>query len=191
MYQAIPLTETLQAATYEQNMRVGALPFFRAVATHQLNPDSYVALLSALVTVYESFQQALEQANYPLLGAVWDEHLQKQALLRHDLNAFTVGRHREVPAANVRAHVLAEQFRLRVARDPLSLLGSAYVLATWNMGGVALSAQVTQTLGFNSATGVTFLASFDSWGQTHWPQFANRLNATPLGSEAVRHLVQA
>ena len=191
MYQTMPLIETLQAATYDQNVRIGALPFFKAVATRQLHPDSYVALLRALVTIYESFQQALVQANYPLLGTIWDDQLQKQTLLRQDLAVFAAGPHRELPAAVVRAHVLAEQFRLRMAHDPLSLLGGAYVLATWNMGGAALSSQVTHALGLSGTTGVSFLSSFDAWGQHHWPRFAGRLNATPVGSEAARHLVQA
>ncbi|NTU83402.1 MAG: biliverdin-producing heme oxygenase [Chloroflexales bacterium] len=191
MYQAIPLTETLQAATYDQNIRIGALPFFNAVATRQLNPDSYVALLSGLATIYESFHQALEQANYPILGAVWDDELQKQALLRQDLAVFAAGPHREIPASSMRAHVLAEQFRLRMSRDPLSLLGGAYVLATWNMGGATLCAQITQALGLSGTTGIAFLASFDAWGQAHWPQFAARLDAAPLGSAAARRVVQA
>jgi hypothetical protein len=70
-------------------------------------------------------------------------------------------------------------------------LGSAYALATWNMGGAALCEKVTQALRLNGASGVSYLASFDTWGQAHWPDFAANLNAIPLESEAQQLVVLA
>lgn len=190
MYQATPLTEILQAETYEQNMRIGALPFFKAITARQLNPDSYVALLSGMLTIYAGFEQALSQAHYPILSAVWNDQLHKQPLLKQDLAVFA-GAQNPAPAAHVRAHVLAEQFRLRVPREPLSLLGSAYVLATWNMGGAALCTQISQALKLSDTAGIGFLASFDAWGQAHWAEFATRLNGVTLDSASVRRIMTA
>jgi heme oxygenase len=185
------LAETLQAETYDQNVRIGTLPFFKAVAAQHLPVTSYVILLRNLLVVYETFEQAVAQAPYPAVRAAWNQHLNKAALLRQDNAAFAHITAPEVPAVSVQSQVMAQQIRLRATHDPISLLGSAYILAIWDMGGATLSAQMQQDLHLTNLNGISFLSSFDSWGQEHWPIFAACLNAAMLDSESEKHAVRA
>ncbi len=191
MPQITPMTEMLQAATYDQNVRIGGLPFFEAVAAHQLSTVSYVTLLRSLATVYDTFEQVMVQTSDYALRTIWGRDLHKQLLLQQDSAVFAGTQIHDVPAAKLGAEVLAEHIRLRAILDPRSLLGSAYALATWYMGGSAICEQLVHTLRLSSASGVSYLASFDSWGQAHWPQFAESLNVIPLEPEAYQQVILA
>lgn len=189
MQQDTLLTETLRTATYDQIVRMGALPFFKAISAHQLTPDSYVALLSSLTTIYDAFDLGVTHASYPPLSATWAQHVQRKSLLMQDRAAFAAHQYRPVPAANLRAEVVAEQIRARALRDPLSMLGGAYILAVWNMGGVALNEQLVNAFRFNTLIGVSYLASFDTWGPSYWPQFAAIMDAVPVDTDAVQRVL--
>jgi heme oxygenase len=191
MSQATPITEMLQAATYDQNVRIGELSFFEAIGARQLAAVSYVTLLGSLAMVYDAFERALDNTHDATLRAVWGRNLHKQPLLQQDIAAFTGLQAAPVPAATLGAEVLAEHIRLRATNDPRSLLGSAYALATWFMGGAKLCEQVTYAMRLNGVGGVSYLGSFDAWGQSYWPQFADSLNAFPLEPEAQQHVVLA
>lgn len=191
MPQTTSITETLQAATYDQNVRIGGLPFFEAIGSRQLSVVSYVTLLHSLATVYDAFEQVIVQTSDYALRTIWGRDLHKQLLLQQDIAAFAGTQIHSVPATELGAEVLAEHIRIRATLDPRSLLGSAYALATWYMGGRAICEQLVQTLRLNSTSGVGYLASFDSWGQAHWPQFAQSLNVIPLEPEAHKQVVLA
>ncbi|NJN17221.1 MAG: biliverdin-producing heme oxygenase [Oscillochloris sp.] len=191
MHQTTPITETLLAATYDQNAHLGTLPFFQAIQKGQLAAESYVALLHSLVAVYDAFGAAVTHSGHPELRSLWARHLQKQPLLKHDLNVFVNLPQPVIPAAALSAHVLSERLGLRVARDPLSLLGAAYVLVTWNMGGVALCEQIARDFRLDGEHGVEYLASFERWGRSHWPDFVHEMNAIPLELETYQHVVEA
>lgn len=187
MHQATVITESLQAATYDQNVRIGTLAFFK---TDQLDPVSYAALLRALLNVYGSFEYALSHTGDPVVQQIWGRDLHKQALLQHD--ASVVAAHAEpVPATEVSAEVLAEHLRMRASQNPRSLLGSAYALATWYMGGPETCAHLARALHLPNEAGMSFLASFDSWGQYHWSQFADQIEAVPLNPEGHQQIVSA
>lgn len=191
MHQTTLITESLQAATYDQNVRIGELPFFVAVTTQQLSTVSYTALLRGMISIYDSFSHALEQTGDGTLQSLWGQELHKQTLLWQDGAIFDATPIQRVPAAELGAEVLAEQIRMRSMVNPQSLLGSAYALATWYMGGTVLCDQLRQLFQISSSTGVGFLSSFDSWGQAHWPQFASMLNSVPLTPELHQQVVQA
>ncbi|MEI7769902.1 MAG: biliverdin-producing heme oxygenase [Chloroflexales bacterium] len=191
MSQVTPITETLQAATYDQNVRIGELPFFEAVNARQLSTVSYVTLLRSLATIYDAFEQVVVQTTDYALRTIWGRDLHKQLLLQQDIATLAGTQIPAVPAAALGAEVLAEHIRLRATLDPRSLLGSAYALATWNMGGAALCEKVTHALRLTGPSGVGYLASFDSWGQAHWPQFADSLNVIPLEPDAYKQVVLA
>lgn len=186
-----PLAETLQSETYEQNVRLGTLPFFSAVNARQLPITSYATLLRSLIIVYDAFDQAVAQSPYPVLRTTWDQRLSKSALLRQDYAVFTGMEGPAIPAAALQAEVMAEQIWVRAIHDPLSLLGSAYVLAVWDMGGATLCEQMQKNLHLDSQNGLAFLSSFDAWGREHWLTFAAHLNAAGLDSEAEQRAVQA
>jgi heme oxygenase len=191
MHQATSMTEMLQAATYDQNVRIGELSFFEAISARQLSTVSYITLLGGLATIYDAFESALDYTNDPTLRAVWGRNLHKQPLLQQDIAALAGPQTRHVPAADLGAEVLSEHIRLRATTDPRSLLGSAYALATWYMGGATVCEQVTHAMRLSGAAGVSYLASFDAWGQSYWPQFADSLNAIPLEPEAHQQVVLA
>ncbi|MEI7645497.1 MAG: biliverdin-producing heme oxygenase [Chloroflexales bacterium] len=185
------MTETLQAATYDQNVRIGGLPFFEAVTAREISAVSYVTLLRSLATIYDAFEQVIVQTTDYTLRTIWGRDLHKQLLLQQDIAAFAGVPIPKIPAAELGAEVLAEHIRLRAVLDPRSLLGSAYALATWNMGGAALCERVKQALRLDGSSGASYLASFDTWGQAHWPQFAESLNVISLEPEAHKQVVLA
>ncbi len=191
MHQATPVTESLQAATYDYNVRIGELPFFKSASVRPLAAESYIALLHGLTTIYDAFEQAIGQVGDPAVRAVWGRDLHKRTLLQQDLAAFGAAQVRQVPAAELSAEALAEHLRLRASYDPRSLIGSAYALATWYMGGAPLCEHLRTLLQLAPGAGLSYLASFDGWGQAHWPEFAGRLNDIPLEAEAQQQAVLA
>lgn len=191
MHQATPITESLQAATYDQNVRIGELPFFESAAARQVAPESYVALLRGLKTIYAAFEQALAQSGDAAAQRVWGGDLHKQGLLDHDLAACGAAPTAHIPAAELSAEALAEHIRLRAASRPRSLIGSAYALATWYVGGAEVCAHLHALLGLPAEAGVSYLASFERWGQRHWPAFAARLNDVALDERGHHEAVQA
>jgi heme oxygenase len=191
MHQATPITEMLQAATYDQNVRIGELSFFEAITARQLSPVSYITLLGGLATISDAFEQALDFTNDSALREVWGRNLHKQPLLQQDIAAFAQVQVPHIPAAELGTEVLVEHLRLRASNEPRSLLGSAYAFATWYMGGATLCEQVTYAMQLSGASGVSYLASFDTWGQSYWYQFAERLNAIPLEPEQQQQVVMA
>src|SRR5215212_7183081 len=98
--------DRLRAATEQEHLRLEALPFFRALLAGDLSITSYVGLLRALSVVYEVFEQAMMQAQYLRLVAVWDSSERKLPLIDRDL-AYV---HRydlpQTPVASLRAHLL-------------------------------------------------------------------------------------
>ncbi|NTV62271.1 MAG: biliverdin-producing heme oxygenase [Oscillochloris sp.] len=187
MHQVTTITASLQAATYDQNVRIGELSFF---TTEQLDQASYAALLSGLAYLYDAFEQVLRDANDPPMQAIWGRELHKQPLLLQDAAAVAASA-RPVPAVTISAELLGEHLRLRAAHDPRSLLGSAYALATWYMGGPELSARLARALRLGGGAGLSYLDSFDSWGQAHWPTFAAQIEAVPLSAEGQQQVVAA
>lgn len=100
----------------------------------------------------------------PALRALWALDLDKRALLRQDCAALAAAEQPLPPAVAVQAEVLVEQIRMHAAHDAYALLGDAYVLAVWNMGGATLSRQIREPLRLAGSAGVSFLMSFDYIG---------------------------
>jgi heme oxygenase len=185
------LAETLLAATYDQRQRIGTLPFFTAAAQHQLAPASYVTLLRSLATLHLALGDAMTHTGRPELRHIWAQHLHKQPQIEQDLGAFSHIAIPDLPTADLSAHVLAERLRLRAPREPYSLLGSAYALATWHLGSEAADQHLAQAFHLPDTHGVGYLQSFTVWQQHQWDVFINQVNAIPLDSDAHQQAVQA
>jgi heme oxygenase len=190
MYQTTPLTESLQAATYDQNVRIGTLPFFKTMSLHPIAPQSYISLLRGLKTIYDAFEQALVNSGNTAAQKVWSSDLHKQALIEQDL-ATIKAQVPYVPAAELTAEALAEHIRLRAAEQPRSLIGSAYALATWYTGDSAVAEHVHAVLGLPADAGVSYLESFNSWNQNHWSEFAAHLNSIVLDQQGLKLIIEA
>ncbi|WP_161569218.1 biliverdin-producing heme oxygenase [Candidatus Oscillochloris fontis] len=187
MQQATPIIESLQASSYDQNVRIGELTFF---TTEKVDPVSYAALLRGLTVVYDSFEYAIAQSGDPVVQALWAADLRKQAMIRHDMS-FVAMHAREIPALELSAEVLAEHIRMRSLQMPRSLLGTAYALATWYMGGDAFATKVGWSVQLREGAGLSFFNSFNAWGQTRWPQFAAQMDALQFTPEVRQQVLEA
>ncbi len=189
MHHAAPLTDLLHMETYGHILQIGALPFFEQVHKYDLPPDSYIALLHGLDVIYAAFDEAASHATLPEVRKVIAPHLNKRTVLAQDKAAFAQQQFVNPPAAQLWSQIVAEQLHLRGQRSPLSLLGTAYVLAIWNMGGAGLCQEIAQAMRLPGHQGMSYMESFDAWGAAHWHEFAGALNGLHLDSIQRQHIL--
>lgn len=189
LHHAAPLTDLLHMETYGHILQIGALPFFEQVNKRDLPADSYIALLHGLDPIYAALDDAVGHTRQPEVRQVIAPHLDKRSVLAQDKDVFAQQQFLNPPAVQLWSQIVAEQIRLRGQRSPLSLLGTAYVLAIWNMGGEGLCNEIAQTLHMQGPQGLSYLASFDSWGAAHWHEFAGALNSLELDSIQRQHIL--
>ncbi|MCG8350902.1 MAG: biliverdin-producing heme oxygenase [Chloroflexales bacterium] len=191
MYQIEPFVDTLRNETYEQHAQIGALPFFQALAERDLSIDSYVSFLKAMTIVHSLFELIITEISDPVVVSVWSPRMHKFKLLQSDLRFFTQFPTQPIPDATLRAHVLAEQIRVRANTDPLSLLGYLYAFLIWNLGGSILCSQIAQTFDIDGSKGLAYLASYDEWGRVYWNEFTSRMEEALVEDEAQKRVIDA
>jgi len=166
----------LRDETRAEHAHVEALPFSSALAAGELPLASYIAFLQALRTIYAVFEQAMEQAKHPLLGAVWNDALRKLPWIEQDLAYLQPHPATGLSIAELRAQLVAQRIRYHATNDPIALLGYLYVLEGSTLGGQVLQFQAAQTLGLSRAGGLAYLSSYEKSTKARWTSFSARMN---------------
>jgi len=196
MNQRTSIMDRLRHETRHEHTRVEELPFFSALDASELPIASYIGFLQTLETVYDVFEQEMQQSSDTRIGAVWDDSLCKLPLIQRDLTHLqpqmdTTRRMGHASLAAVRAQLLAQCIRQRAYSDPVSLLGYLYVFEGSTFGALILQEQVARSFGLTPATGLAFLSNYQRSTKAHWTEFTRRMNQLPLDAAAQEAVVEA
>jgi len=136
--QQLTLMEELKASTFPAHARLQTAPYFQALAACQLPLESYVGHLRALSGLHGVLEQALESCPDQRVASVWNRDMRRLPRLLQDLRYFEPRAVADLKEAAGAALKIAESLRLRSMEQPLSLLGSVYVLEGSMLGAVVL-----------------------------------------------------
>ena len=189
--QPLTLTELLKAETFPAHARLHTAPFFAALAACQLPLESYVGQLRALAIIHGVLEQSLAGCTDERVASVWKADMGKLSLLRQDLRYFEPRGVADLKEAADAALKTTEQLRLLSVTQPLSLLGSVYVLEGSTLGADVVRPMVARAFLLTGDEGLAYLHSYGLGVQEHWQQFQQRLNGLGLNAEERGQIVQA
>ncbi len=181
----------LREETRASHARVDALPFFAALQAGTLPRASYVAFLEALATVREALEEAAAVGRDPLLDACWATASRRLPLLQRDLDHFREERSGSMSESLLHALMLAEEFALRVRRDPASLAGSLYVLEGAGLGGLVLRPHAARAFGLADTSGLAYLTGDGRRTRVRWDAFTGALEMAARDPDVQERVVAA
>ena len=169
------LHDQLKDATADQHARLDALPFFQALQAGTLPAPAIVTLLRCLAIVHAVLERAVTQSADARLAAVASATSPKLPLIVADLERLDVAQTPSItPAIHAALDCGAEI--LRRAENPLSLLGTLYVLEGSQSGGDVLRKAYARCLAV-PADQLSYWGCYRQDTQTRWAQFTLSLNA--------------
>ncbi len=169
------LHDQLKDATADQHARLDALPFFQALQAGTLPAPAIVTLLRGLAIVHAVLERAVTQSADARLAAVASATSPKLPLIVADLERLDVAQTPSITPA-IHAALDCGAAILRRAENPLSLLGTLYVLEGSQRGGDVLRKAYAQCLAV-PADQLSYWGCYRQDTQARWAQFTLSLNA--------------
>lgn len=115
----------------------------------------------------------------------------KLPLLQQDLRYFEPQTVADLQGAVTAALKSADELRLRSIEEPLSMLGSTYVLEGSTLGSVVLRPLVARAFLLTGDDGQAYLNSYGDEVRDQWAEFSQRMNALRLSVEERRLVIAA
>jgi heme oxygenase len=184
------IVERIRAKTDAIHERLEQMPYAKAVLEGSIPLSSYVSFLRAVSVVHEELQRALasvadEGQAQALRTAVGGKVIERGSLLAKDLADLNADPLR-LDGASLQALVVGQQMRLAALREPLALLGHAYVLEGSQLGGLVQHAALERRPEFQQG-GLRYLASGD---KRDYGELVRRLEAAVATDDEVDALVR-
>jgi heme oxygenase len=189
--QRLTLMEELKAATFLAHARLQTAPFFQALAACQLPLESYVGQLRALSVMHGALEQALESCPDERVASVWNRDMRRLPRLQQDLRFFEPRAVADLKEATEAALTAAERLRLMSLEQPLTMLGSLYVLEEFTRGAVELRPLYARAFLLTGEEGLSYLHSEVPAVHARWAQYQQRMNALGLSGEEREPMIQA
>jgi heme oxygenase len=189
--QQLTLVEELRAATFLAHARLQTAPFFQALTACQLPLESFVGQLRALSVIHTVIEQALESCPDQRVASVWNRDMRRLPRLLQDLRYFEPRAVADLKEAAEAALNTAERLRLRSLEQPLTLLGSAYVLEGSRLGAVVLRPIYARAFLLTGGEGLSYLHTEAPAVHARWAQYQQRMNALRLNVEEREQVLQA
>ena len=180
-------TDALRAATRRLHEQLDALPYASAVLDGTLTIAHYASFLHAVHTVHEALEQIVERTGDRALQQLFGQSARRRGLLARDLAHLRVDLH-AVDAAQLRALLLVQKLRLDAHREPLRLVGHAYVLEGSQLGG-PLQARALAARAELSAGGLAYLQGAGTATRAGFDDFLERLAPRLNAPEALEHAI--
>ncbi len=184
------LVDELKARTRPMHDALQQLAYFDALAASSVPIESYVGHLRSMSVIHGLLEHAIETRSNPNFSRVWSGDMRKLPLLEKDLRFFEPRAVADLRESAEIAQNIAAEISLRLADQPISLLGILYVLEGSTRGAVRLAPQVAKTFMLHGDDGLGYLHSYGTTVETHWIQFQQRMNALTL-SDDERELIVA
>ncbi|MCX6875225.1 MAG: biliverdin-producing heme oxygenase [Verrucomicrobia bacterium] len=189
--QQLTVMEELKAATFVAHGRLQTAPFFQALAACQLPLESYVGQLRALSVIHGVLEQALAACADERVASVWNNDMRKLPLLQQDLRYFEPRAVADLKEAGEAALKATEQLRLRSVDQPLTLLGSLYVVEGSTLGVQVLRPIYARAFLLAGEEGLAYLRPYGAAVHARWAQYQQRMNALRLSAAEREQLAQA
>lgn len=173
-----PLTimELLRQETESAHTEIENLPFSQAILNNNLPIALYVGLLEALLPVHRVIENYVVASDvHPKVAAIWQADMAKLPLLQADLKHLPT----DIPSAKVQQATakFIQAIEQAEKNQPLSLLGTLYVLEGSMLGAQTLLPHLQKTLNLTEE-GLQYYHGYRDQTQNHWQAYKTRMNNT-------------
>lgn len=174
------ITDRLRVGTQPMHVQTENQAFQRDLAGGTLPRGKYVESLGQLLHIHRALDGRLLalRADVPAIGTVMREHYAQEQHLLDDLAFF--GR----DAAAIEPLQATKQMTDRIegdaGREPVSLLGTLYVLEGSNNGGKFLAKAVRRAYALPDGRGTRYLDPYGDRQRECWAEFKAAMNAVPF-----------
>ena len=189
--QQLTLMDELKAETYLAHVDLQKAPFFQALVACQLPLESYVGHLRAMSIIHGVLERTLESTLNETVASMWENRMRKLPLLQKDLRYFEPRVVADIKESVETTLAIAEHIRLQSLKQPVSLLGHAYVLEGSTLGARVLKPLFARAFLLTGEDGLNYLDSYGPEVHSRWAQYQKRMNSLSLSSEERREIVQA
>ncbi len=178
------LAALLKAETSGLHERLESLPFFQALRAGNLPKLAIVTFLRTLVIVHAVLERELFQVSSPQVAKLGQHTWSKVPLLVADLGELGAESVVSITPAIQGALELGAEI-LANSNNPLSLVGTLYVLEGSQNGGIALKKAYARCLNVREGQ-LSYFGCYGSGTKTHWKVFADILNSLAIDDESAR-----
>lgn len=175
----------LKAETRHHHANIETLPFFEALGARALPLDAYIRQLRALAMLHGAFEKAIGDVADAQVSAVWRDDLRKLDLLLLDIRHFAASSIWDAAPVVDAALALAAKIRLRAADQPVSLLGTLYVLEGSTLGNSVHARDILASYQLAGIDGLRYYTSYGDRAGSRWQRFSAEMDGA-LG-DPTRH----
>ena len=178
------LPALLRAETITAHERLEALPFFKALYAGTLPKLSIVSFLRCLAIVHAVLEREIFQNSDPDVAKLGQHVRPKVPLLITDLKALDAETLPSITPA-IQSGIEFGAEILTNANNPLSLVGTLYVLEGSQNGGVLLKQAYARCLNMREEQ-PSYFGCYGSTTATHWKEFSDLLTSLVLSDEEAK-----